>query len=207
MPQGSVIGPAEYIVYTEELDSIIRPRKFDHHMYADDIQLLSVMSLAEVPQFRSKIENCILAVRDWCSSRRLTLNPDKTELIWFASSSNLKKLQYISTNLHLETLEIVPSSTVTVRDLGVYLDSSLDMRVHINKIVFAGFYHLRRLRQLRHVLNRERRQKLVSALILSRVDYCNSVLVGLPLNTISPLRRLLNAAARFVAGLRSIEIM
>ena len=64
MPQGSVIGPAEYIVHTEELDSIIRPRKFDHHMYADDIQLLSVMSLAEVPQFRSKIENCIFAVRD-----------------------------------------------------------------------------------------------------------------------------------------------
>ena len=56
---------------------------------------------------------------------------------------------------------------------------------------------------MRHVLNRERRQKLVSALILSRVDYCNSVLVGLPFNTISPLRRLLNAAARFVAGLRS----
>ena len=50
------------------------------------------------------------------------------------------------------------------------------MRVHINKIVFAGFYHLRRLRQLRHVLNRELRQKLVSALILLRVDYCNSVL-------------------------------
>ena len=77
------------------------------------------------------------------------------------------------------------------------------MRVHSNKIVSAGVHHLRRLRQLRHVLNRERRQKLVSALILSRVDYCNSVLVGLPLNTISPLRRLLNAAARFVAGLRS----
>ena len=129
------------------------------------------------------------------------MNPDKIELIWFAYSSNLKKLQYISTNLHLETLEIVPSSTV--RDLGVYLDSSLDMRVHISKIVSAGFYRLRRLRQLRHVLNRERRQKLVSALILSRVDYCNSVLVGLPLNIISPPSRLLNAAARFVAGLRS----
>ena len=52
---------------------------------------------------------------------RLTLNPDKTELISFASSSNLKNWQYISTNLHLEILEIVPSSTVTVRDLGVYL--------------------------------------------------------------------------------------
>ena len=43
----------------------------------------------------------------------------------------------------------------------------------------------------------------MSALILSRVDYCNSVLVGLPLNTISLLRRILNAVARFAAGLRS----
>ena len=46
-------------------------------------------------------------------------------------------------------------------------------------------------------------QQVVSALILSRADYCNSVPVELPLSTISPLRRLLNAAARFVAGLRS----
>ena len=67
-----------------------------------------------------------------------------------------EKLHYILTNLHPETVDIVPLEIVpssTVRDLGVYLDSSLDMRVHISKIVSAGFYHLRRLR---HVLNRER---------------------------------------------------
>ena len=43
-------------------------------------------------------------------------------------------------------------------------------------------------------------QRLVSAFILSRVDYCNAVLAGLPASTLAPLQRVLNAAARFVTG-------
>src|SRR5664279_3110114 len=59
------------------------------------------------------------------------------------------------------------------------------------------------LRQLRHILPREQRQSLMSALIISRIDCCNTVLAGLPANTLAPLKRLLNACARFVANLKS----
>ena len=50
-------------------------------------------------------------------------------------------------------------------------------------------------------LNRDVMKQLVSVLILSRIDYCNSVLVGLPWSTIAPLHRVQNAAARLVMGL------
>ena len=66
---------------------------------------------------------------------------------------------------------------------------------------FSIYVHCR-LRQLRHILPREQRQSLVSALIISRIDYCNAVLAGLPANTLAPLKRLLNACARFVANLK-----
>ena len=89
-----------------------------------------------------------------------------------------------------------------VRDLGVILDNQLSMRKHVGQVVSTCFFHLRRLRQLRARLSREQRQRLVSAIILSRVDYCNVVLAGLPASSLAPLQRVLNAAARFVADLR-----
>ena len=75
------------------------------------------------------------------------------------------------------------------------------MRFHISKIVSTCFFHLRRLRHLRHTVDREVRQRLVSALILSRIDYCNVVFADLPSVALAPLRRVMNAAVRFVAGL------
>ena len=89
-----------------------------------------------------------------------------------------------------------------VRDRDVYLDSRLDMRAHIGKIVSVCFFHLWRLRHLSHTINPDVRHRLVSALVLSRIDYCNVIFAGLPATTLAPLRRVMNAAIRFVAGLR-----
>ena len=79
-------------------------------------------------------------------------------------------------------------------------DSRLDMRAHIGKIASACFFHLRRLRHLSHTIDSDVRQRLVSALMLSRIDYCNVVFAGLPATTLAPLRRVMNAAIRLVAA-------
>ena len=57
-----------------------------------------------------------------------------------------------------------------VRDLGVYLDSELSMKNHVSKILSACFYHIRRLRQIRHYVSREVLKQLVTSLVLSRLD-------------------------------------
>ena len=75
------------------------------------------------------------------------------------------------------------------------------MRFHISWIVSTCFFHLRRLRHLRRTLDRDVRQRLVSAFILSRIDYCNVVFATLPSVTLAPLRRVMSAAVRFVTGL------
>ena len=86
-----------------------------------------------------------------------------------------------------------------VCDLGVFLDSELSMRHHINTVV-RSFFHLRRLKSVRRILGAEDTSGLVSAFVTTWLDYCNSVLAGLPQSTIDLLQRVQNAAARLVAG-------
>jgi len=64
------------------------------------------------------------------------------------------------------------------------------------------FYHLRRLRQIRRLLRRDVACTVVTALVLSRIDYCNAVLSGLSQSIIALLQQVLNAAAHVVCGLR-----
>ena len=122
-----------------------------------------------------------------------------TERIWFGSRANIKKLSQIDTKLHLGSTVVEP--VTSVRKLGVYIDGELNMLVHIGKISSVCFYHLRRLRQLRNVMSSATMQRLVSTFVLSRLDYCNLVLAGLPAVTLTPLQRTMNAAVRLFAGL------
>ena len=84
-----------------------------------------------------------------------------------------------------------------VRDLGVFLDSELSMR-HINTVVRSCFFQLRPLKSVLCILGAEA-SGLVSAFVTTRLDYCNSILAGLPQSTIDPLQRVQDVA-RLVAG-------
>ena len=101
-------------------------------------------------------------------------------------------------NLYIEADVIKPVSVV--HDLWVFLNSELSMRHHINTVVRSCFFHLRRLKSVRRILGAEVTSGLVLAFVTTRLDYCNSVLAGLPQSTIDPLQRVQNAAARLVAG-------
>ena len=145
----------------------------------------------------------VTQVGAWCASRKLQLNAGKTELIWFGMPSNLAKLDSADLALHTGNVTIQPSDVV--RNLGVYFDNNLSMRNHISRITRNCFYQLRRLRPIRRLLGRQVAQRLVSAFVLSRIDYCNFLLAELPASTLRPLQRCQNAAARLVLNLKTSD--
>jgi len=173
----------------------------DYHLYADDKQLYSATTVTDIDTTRERLADCILDVREWCASRRLQLNAQKTELVGFGSAANIRKMS--AQNLTLSVGGDVITPVEVVRDLGVYLDAELTMKHHVNRVTSNCFFQLRRLRQIRRVAGPDVTQRLVSALVLSRLDYCNAALAGLPQATLRPLQRAQNAAARLVANMGS----
>ena len=96
--------------------------------------------------------------------------------------------------------ESIKPSTV-VRDLGVLLDAELTMKRHVATVAALCFYLFLRLRQIRRRVGAEVTTRLVLAFITSRLDYCNSVLAGLPQVTLEPFQRVQNAAVRLILDL------
>src|SRR6218665_2442910 len=118
------------------------------------------------------------------SSNRLSLNSTKTQLIWFGTPQQLLKID------HALLSDRFPHFTfqTTVRDLGVTLDSALTFSQHISNLT-------RRLRTICKAVSVPIFTSIVHAFVCSRIDYCNYLLIGLPLQTV------LNAAARLIARL------
>ena len=85
-----------------------------------------------------------------------------------------------------------------VKNLGVFLDSILSFDVHISHICRSLYLQLRRIGQIQPYLSIDSTKKLAVAFILSRLDYCNAALAGIPDEKIAKLQRIQNSAARLV---------
>ncbi len=122
----------------------------------------------------------------------LQLNLAKTELLVFPATPTL----HHDFMIQLGSSTITPSTSV--RHLGVIFDDQLTFKDHIAKTARSCRFALHNIRKIRPFLTEHAAQLLVQALVISRPDYCNALLAGLPSNTIKPLQMIQNAAARLV---------
>ena len=105
--------------------------------------------------------------------------------------------QLLDEPLLVGTLSV--KSVNSVRDLGVYLDTDMSMGTHISKLVSSCFGILRQIRCIRRSLTRSSLSTVITAFILSKVDYCNVALSGLPKCDLDRLQSVINAAARLTS--------
>jgi len=124
----------------------------------------------------------------------LQFNPSKAEVIWLGTCYRLQQLAGADLNLTIGTDVIKPLTVV--RDLGVLTDAQLTLQQHVRKLTSSCFFHLRRIREVRKYVNRQVLKHLVHAFIISRLDYCNSILAFWPKCTAPATSSLKNAAAK-----------
>ena len=200
VPQGSCLGPLLFVIYASKLFAILESHLPDVHAFADDSQLYISFKPATVIEQSAAIkamQDCITDIRKWMLADKLKLNDNKTEFIIIGTRQQLAKVSVDSLCIGDEIIK--PSSVV--KNLSSWFDTQLKMDIHINKCCKAAFFHLFNIRRIRKFLSFDTTQILINAFVTNRLDYCNSLLYGLPANQICKLQRVQNSAARLICNI------
>ena len=203
VPQGSVLGPLLFLVYVIPLRSVIRRHLgVHHHGYADDHQLYTQFNLRDVDSYRHALqwlEMCVEEVRVWLLTNKLKINSDKTEFMVITTPHYQTTYWALQPAVSIGGIRVHAVSSF--HNLGVIMDSTIDMHGQIQSVKCAMFHHLCTISNIRHYLDRDTCVKAVLSLVMSRVDYCNSLLVGQSATALRGLQLAQNYAAHLVMGL------
>ena len=88
--------------------------------------------------------------------------------------------------------------TVIARNIGVKFNSELSMKSQVSKLCQVAYFPLHRIRSIRYCLTQHSTELLVHSLVISRLDYGNVLLYGVPDQLLDKLQRVQNVAARIV---------
>jgi len=194
VPQGSVLGPLLFSLYTAPVSHIFSHYGLNFQQYADDILAYVPVDSTASPQILN-LQNCLSCLCDWFSLNYMAVNPNKSEAILFGSS---KKLATLSDLKSVSVAGSPVSFSPCIKVLGVFVDSDLSMNKQIASVCQSASFHTRAISHIRSSLNLKVANSLACALVHSRLDYCNSLYSSLSSRNLNKLQRTQNRVAKVV---------
>ena len=136
----------------------------------------------------------MLRIKQWMDETWLKMNTAKTEFIYFGNQRQLDKCK-------VDTIDVAGDlilRTDSIKYLGVHMDSNLNFKQHITQKCCSAMFNFLRIKSIRHLLDEDTTESLCQSLCISHLDYCNSLIYGLPDTSIAKFQRIQNMCARLV---------
>ena len=200
VPQGSVLGPVLFNIYIRSVYRHVENLGFSIKGFADDHQIYATFT----PEFQynmlnGRLNNVMDNIFAWMNNFYLKLNRDKSQIIVFGSPDILSQITINGVFLKNDCIRFVDN----VKNLGFYLDNYLSCDKQVNEVVKSCFMTIRNISSIKHFLGYDQKRMLVSSLVLSKLDYCNSMYIGTHSNNLRKLQSVQNSAARLIFGCQS----
>lgn len=197
VPQGSILGPLLFIIYTSDMDSLNMNCSIQR--YADDTQLYTSFKKQEANEAVERLAQALELVANYSANSGLKLNPSKSAIIYFGPNR-----EWASENLIVEVSQSVIQTVNECKNLGLLMDSDLRFRNQVSKIVQRSYASLRNLYKSGDVLGMQLKKVLCETLVLSHSIYCNFVYgPSLDMAAKQRLQRIQNSCIRFIYKIRA----
>ena len=187
VPQGSCAGANIFNLYCSPLQDVV-PSSLQLSGFADDHSVRREFKARDREGESETIcilEDCMLRIKQWMDETRLKMNTAKTEFIYFGNQCQLDKCR-------ADTIDVAGDlilRTNSIKYLGVQMDSNLNFKQHITQKCRSAMFNFLRIKSIRHLLDEDTTESLCLSLCISHLDYCNSLLYGLPDTSIAKIAK------------------
>ena len=206
VPQGSLLGPILFILYIKDLQKIAAKYGLDIQLYADDSQLYISFHPSRPSEFgdvEDRICKCLAEIKSWMIRNFMKLNEAKTELLVLGKPQVLRNFNLtVSIQFGGTTISPTECKGDNWKSLGVKLDECLSMERQINSVKQKCSWTMMNLRTIGRYLDEGVKLMMVKQLVISKLDYCNSLYMNLPKTRLNKLKSVLNGSIRFIYNIK-----
>ena len=199
VPQGSIVGPLMYIIYANDIASIMK--KCEFLLYADDTVLFTNCNSIEKAQ--KMMQASLKALEQWCNKNGIFVNVKKTKYILFGSKVALAK--YRDKEITSKKRQTSNFESPQLLLPGVSLDEQLNYETHALNVFGKVKHKLSQLRSMRYFLNKQAMLLIYRNMILPILEYGDIFLSSLSKQTRKAMQVLQNKALKIALNCRLRE--